>query len=65
MIVGPNAHVDHCRNAGRVRGVPCLGRDAAGQFKDRPDVLGRAAAYVEGNAWKPTLVAPGVCRPPS
>ncbi|WP_308280517.1 endonuclease domain-containing protein [Streptomyces lincolnensis] len=66
MIVGSAAHVDHCRNTGRVRGVPCLGRDAAsGQFKDRPDVLGRAAAYVEGNAWKPTLVAPGVCRPPS
>ncbi|MFI6877969.1 MULTISPECIES: endonuclease domain-containing protein [Streptomyces] len=21
--------------------------------------------YVEGNAWKPTLVAPGVCRQPS
>ncbi|GAA2244729.1 hypothetical protein GCM10010104_46220 [Streptomyces indiaensis] len=33
--------------------------------KDRPDVTGRAVAYVEGIAWKPTLVAPGVYQLPS
>ncbi|MCZ9339930.1 endonuclease VII domain-containing protein, partial [Streptomyces sp. TRM76130] len=59
-------HVDHCHETGRVRGVLCSSRNAAlGQFKDRPDAIRRAAAYVEGIAWKPTLVAPGVCRLPS
>ncbi|WP_330456835.1 endonuclease VII domain-containing protein [Streptomyces sp. NBC_00820] len=60
------AHVDHCRQTGRVRCVLCFSCNAAlGQFKDRPDVIRRAAAYVEGIAWKPTLVAPGVYRLPS
>ncbi|MER5361795.1 endonuclease VII domain-containing protein [Streptomyces sp. NPDC002785] len=59
-------HVDHCHGTGRVRGVLCFSCNAAlGQFKDRPDVIRRAAAYVEGNAWKPTLVAPGVYQLPS
>jgi hypothetical protein len=60
------AHVDHCQEAGRVRGVLCFSCNAAlGQFKVQPEVMRRAAAYVEGNAWKPTLVAPGVCQLPS
>nr|WP_078884185.1 endonuclease domain-containing protein [Streptomyces sp. NRRL S-340] len=59
-------HVDHCHGTGRVRGVLCFSCNAAlGQFKDRPDVMRRAAAYVEGIAWKPTLVAPGVYQLPS
>ncbi|MEV6118216.1 endonuclease domain-containing protein [Streptomyces sp. NPDC052109] len=58
--------MDHCHETGRVRGVLCFSCNAAlGQFKDRPDVTSRAAAYVEGNAWKPTLVAPGVYQLPS
>ncbi|MER5719219.1 endonuclease VII domain-containing protein [Streptomyces sp. NPDC002132] len=59
-------HVDHCHQTGRVRGVLCFSCNAAlGQFKDRPDAIRRAAAYVEGIAWKPTLVAPGVYQLPS
>ncbi|WP_112468136.1 endonuclease VII domain-containing protein [Streptomyces triticisoli] len=65
-LPAPPAHVDHCHETGRVRGVLCFSCDAAlGQFKDRPDVIRRAAAYVEGNVWKPTLVAPGVYQLPS
>ncbi|MGP4085697.1 endonuclease VII domain-containing protein [Streptomyces sp. KR55] len=59
-------HVDHYHETGRVRGVLCFSCNAAlGQFKDRPDAIRRAAAYVEGIAWKPTLVAPGVYQLPS
>jgi len=62
----PAMHVDHCHGTGRVRGVLCFSCNAAlGQFKDQPDAIRRAAAYVEGNAWKPTLVAPGVYQLPS
>ncbi|MFE0331056.1 endonuclease VII domain-containing protein [Streptomyces sp. NPDC058960] len=62
----PAAHVDHCHQTGKVRGVLCFSCNAAlGQFKDRPDVIRRAATYVEGNAWKPILVAPGVYQLPS
>ncbi|WP_332835394.1 endonuclease VII domain-containing protein [Streptomyces jeddahensis] len=59
-------HVDHCHETGRVRGVLCFSCNAAlGQLKDQPDAMRRAAAYVEGNPWKPTLVAPGVYQLPS
>ncbi|WP_308432512.1 endonuclease domain-containing protein [Streptomyces echinoruber] len=65
-LPAPPTHVDHCHETGRVRGVLCFSCTAAlGQFKDRPDVIRRAAAYVEGNSWKPTLVAPGVYQLPS
>ncbi|MBO8201622.1 hypothetical protein KBZ21_13525 [Streptomyces sp. A73] len=58
--------MDHDHETGRVRGVPYSSRDAAlGKFKDRAGVLGRAAAYVEGNVWKPKLVARGVYLLPS
>jgi hypothetical protein len=62
---GPE-QVDHDHETGRVRGVLCFSCNAAlGQFKDRPDVIRRAAGYVEGNVWKPKLVAPGVYLLPS
>ncbi|MFC5227736.1 endonuclease domain-containing protein [Streptomyces fimbriatus] len=65
-LPAPAAHVDHRHKTGRVRGVPCFSRHAVlGQFKDRPDAIRRAAAYVEGIAWKPTLAAPGVYLLPS
>ncbi|MFJ4787907.1 endonuclease VII domain-containing protein [Streptomyces sp. NPDC088794] len=65
-LAAPAEHVDHCHQTGRVRGVLCFSCNAAlGQFKDRPDAIRRAAAYVEGIAWKPTLVAPGVYQLPS
>ncbi|WP_328297774.1 endonuclease VII domain-containing protein [Streptomyces sp. NBC_00435] len=62
----PADHVDHDHRTGKVRGVLRFGCNAGiGQLKDRPDVLRRAAAYVEGNLWNPTLVAQGVYRQPS
>ncbi|MFR0353710.1 endonuclease VII domain-containing protein [Streptomyces sediminimaris] len=62
----PAVHVDHCRRTGRVRGVLCFNCNSAiGKLGDDPDAVRRAAAYSEGIAWKPTLVAPGVCQLPS
>lgn len=65
-LAAPPDHVVHDHETGKVRGVLCFSCNAAlGQFKDRPDVIKRVAAYVEGNVWKPTLVAPGVYQLPS
>ncbi|WP_406111487.1 endonuclease VII domain-containing protein [Streptomyces sp. NBC_01003] len=65
-LKAPAAHVDHCHEAGRVRGVLCFNCNSAiGKLGDDPDAIRRAAAYVEGIAWKPTLVAPGVYQLPS
>ncbi|MFC9606544.1 endonuclease VII domain-containing protein [Streptomyces niveus] len=65
-LSAPAAHVDHCHETGRVRGVLCFNCNSAiGKLGDDPDTLRRATAYLEGNAWKPTLVAPGVYRLPS
>ncbi|QOV45724.1 endonuclease domain-containing protein [Streptomyces chromofuscus] len=68
-VIRPRAsavHVDHCRGTGRVRGVPCFNCNSGlGLLRDDPEAANRAADYVEGNAWKPTLVAPGVYQLPS
>ncbi|MFE7628779.1 endonuclease VII domain-containing protein [Streptomyces sp. NPDC057509] len=64
--MAPASYVDHCHRAGRVRGVLCFNCNSAiGKLGDDPDALRRAIAYLEGNAWKPTLVAPGVYQLPS
>ncbi|MFJ8084480.1 endonuclease VII domain-containing protein [Streptomyces sp. NPDC096205] len=62
----PAGHVDHCHKTGKVRGVLCFNCNSAiGKLGDDPDAVRRAAAYLEGIAWKPTLVAPGVYQLPS
>ena len=59
------AHVDHCHKTGRVRGVLCFNCNSASASWERSRRVRRAAAYLEGTPWKPTLVAPGVYRLPS
>ncbi|MGW2644452.1 endonuclease VII domain-containing protein [Streptomyces sp. NPDC001393] len=66
VLVAPAVHVDHCHKTGRVRGVLCFNCNSGlGLLRDDPDAMYRAADYLEGNAWKPTLVAPGVYQLPS
>ncbi|MER8008763.1 endonuclease VII domain-containing protein [Streptomyces sp. NPDC094149] len=65
-LKAPAVHVDHCHKTGKVRGVLCFNCNSAiGKLGDDPDAVRRAAAYLEGIAWKPTLVAPGVYQLPS
>ncbi|MFF9912949.1 endonuclease VII domain-containing protein [Streptomyces sp. NPDC013457] len=65
-LAAPAVHVDHCHGAGRVRGVLCFNcYSAIGKLGDDPDTLRRAISSLEGHAWKPTLVAPGVYQLPS
>lgn len=65
-LAAPPVHVDHCHKTGRVRGVLCFNCNSAiGKLGDNPDAVRRAAAYLEGNSWKPILVAPGVYQLPS
>ncbi|MFF8276350.1 endonuclease VII domain-containing protein [Streptomyces lateritius] len=65
-LAAPAVHVDHCHETGRVRGVVCFNcNPAIGKLGDDPDTLRRAISYLEGHAWKPTLVAPGVYQLPS
>jgi hypothetical protein len=60
------AHVDHDHRTGTVRAVLCFNCNGGlGQFRDNPASLRRAAAYVEGEVWHLTKLAPGVFRLPS
>ncbi|HEY9370680.1 MAG TPA: endonuclease domain-containing protein [Streptomyces sp.] len=59
-------HVDHRHKAGRVPGVLCFNCNSAiGKLGDHPDTLVGPSHHLEGHAWKPTLVAPGVYQLPS
>ncbi|MGW2050192.1 endonuclease VII domain-containing protein [Streptomyces sp. NPDC001858] len=65
-LAAPAMQVDHCHQTGRVRGVLCFNCNSGlGLLRDDPEAMNRAADYLEGNAWKPTLVAPGVYQLPS
>lgn len=65
-LAAPATQVDHCHKTGRVRGVLCFNCNSGlGLLGDDPAAMNRAAEYLEGNAWKPTLVAPGVYQLPS
>ncbi|WP_449481293.1 endonuclease VII domain-containing protein [Streptomyces avidinii] len=62
----PAAQVDHCHETGKVRGVLCFNCNVGiGLLEEDPVRILRAAEYVEGNLWNPTLVAQGVYRQPS
>ncbi|MEU6574616.1 endonuclease domain-containing protein [Streptomyces sp. NPDC046805] len=60
------AHVDHCHKTGRVRGVLCCNCNSGpGLPREDPEAMNRVTAYLEGNSWKPILLAPGVYQLPS
>ena len=63
---GMAAHHDHDHPTSAVRAVLCFTCPGGlGQFRNAPDVLRRAAAYLEGDVWTPIPVAAGVYRLPS
>ncbi|WP_343997834.1 endonuclease domain-containing protein [Streptomyces thermocarboxydovorans] len=61
----PAANVDHCQETGRVRGVLCFSSRPRWGSSGPARCHQAGCRYVEGIAWKPTLVTPGVCQLPS
>ncbi|AYN43928.1 hypothetical protein D9753_28650 [Streptomyces dangxiongensis] len=58
--------VDHRHRPGKVRGIPCFNRNSAiGRWGEDAPGCPPDCRYVEGNSWKPILVAPGVYQLPS
>jgi len=66
MAVRDRIHADDDQVTGTVRAVLCFTCNGGlGRFRDSPEVLRRAAAYLEGHVWTPIPVEAVDSRLPS
>lgn len=50
LVLGPDTHIDHDHNTGKVRGYLCRGcNNGIGHLRDNPEICRAAAAYLEHN----------------